>query len=315
MSNSPDASVVITTRNRRDHTLCAIASALAQDCALEVLVYDDASDDDTVDAVRSAFPSVRVFTSTRRNGLIVNRNRGFEDARAPVVVSLDDDAYFSAVDTVSLALDRLRKTPAAAAIALPYIEPLDRRSQSSLSSPFHPKAGETLRSYTGCAHAIIRDQARALGGYRAFFVHQGEERDLCIRLRAAGKSVVFGDGSPVVHLVSPTREPRRISFYGARNTLLYEFFNTPVPDVLWRVPWTTKNTLIYKFSWTSLPPRLSGIAGAVFEAFRRANERDPLHRAEYRAYRRLPTHGPLAWEGDVPPPVGRRADVLQELRE
>ncbi|MCC7334732.1 MAG: glycosyltransferase family 2 protein, partial [Pirellulaceae bacterium] len=93
------ASVIITSRNRCADVLRAVASCFAQQgTTLEVLVFDDASDDGTVDRVRQTFPNCRVFGNTERQGYIINRNRGFLEARGPVVFSLDDDAYFSDVD-------------------------------------------------------------------------------------------------------------------------------------------------------------------------------------------------------------------------
>ena len=101
MSNTaqPAASVVITSRNRKDDLLTAIDSCLHQSVPVEILVYDDASTDGSADAVTQKFPSdqfphVRVFRQETPTGYIVLRNRGARDARTNYIISIDDDAVF-----------------------------------------------------------------------------------------------------------------------------------------------------------------------------------------------------------------------------
>lgn len=298
-----DASIVLTTRNRRDDVLRAIASCMAQENVnLEVLVYDDASDDGTASAVLEAWPQCRVFESDERKGLVVNRNRGFWDSRSAVVVSLDDDAYFSAEDSVARVVARFAEDDRIGAIAIPYIEPLKRRSLSSLANPFEEPAGSELRSYVGCAHAVKRDVALKLGCYREFFVHQHEEREFCLRLRAAGWRIIYGDGAPIVHMVSPNREQNRVIRYAGRNQILTEFLNAPFPDVLFRVISTTLGLMRYRFSLRNLHVRGAAIWSGLSDSFRYRSLRKPVNREFYRAHRRLPSHGALHWHGRLPRP-------------
>src|SRR5262245_50522580 len=63
MEDKPIASVVIVTHNRQRDVLRAVASCLAQDCALEIIVYDDASEDGVAKALSRRFPNVRISTS------------------------------------------------------------------------------------------------------------------------------------------------------------------------------------------------------------------------------------------------------------
>ncbi len=100
-------------------------------------------------------------------------------------MSLDDDAYFTDPDTLSQACQYMTENEQTAACALKYIEP------SSQSSKPAPPSGTPLRSYVGCAHVVRTDAARMLNGYPEFLVHQGEERDLCIRMLDQGWDVRF----------------------------------------------------------------------------------------------------------------------------
>jgi len=308
-SPTPDASIVITSRNRRADVLRAVASCMAQENVnLEVLVYDDASEDGTAAAVREAWPQCRVFESSERSGYIVNRNRGFRDSGSGVVFSLDDDAYFSAKDTVARVVARFTEDDTIGAVAIPYVEPLNRRSLSSLARPFGEPAGAELRSYVGCAHAVRRDVALALGGYRDFFVHQHEEREFCLRLRAAGWRVVYGDGEPIVHMVSPNRDQERVTRFGGRNQILTEFLNAPFPEVVFRVIRTSVGLIRYRFSLSSLPIRAAAIWSGLRDSFRYRALRKSVSREFYQAHRLLPGHGALHWESPVPPPCHKSVD-------
>jgi glycosyltransferase involved in cell wall biosynthesis len=89
----PRVSVVIPVFNRPEAVCRSIASALAQtETALEILVVDDASTDGTADAVRQfADPRVRLFVQPFNQGGGAARNRGIDEARAPLVAFLDSD--------------------------------------------------------------------------------------------------------------------------------------------------------------------------------------------------------------------------------
>lgn len=305
------ASIVITTRNRRDDILQAIESCFSQDYQpLEVLVFDDASEDGTSESIRFKWPEARVFFSSERVGLIVNRSRSFREAKGDIIFSIDDDAYFSNPGIVSQIISMFENDSSIGAVAIPYIEPLNRLSLSSLKASMRDKtrikAGDELSGYIGCAHAVRRDVALALGGYRDFFVHQGEERDFCLRLRQAGWRIVYGDSDYIVHMVSPKRDHERVSFYGARNQILFDMLNIPLPAVLFRLVWDPIAMVRYRFAWSSLPLKLRAITAGFTESIRRIHKRQPVSRATYRRYRSLPGHGPEPWEGPVPPPCTSR---------
>jgi len=298
----PLASIVITTRNRCEDALRAVASSVAQDCPIEVLVYDDMSEDGTAEALRRAFPQVRLFEGRKRVGYIVNRNRGFAEARGDIVFSIDDDAYFTEPGTIRQTLAIFEADPTIAAVALPYVEPAERRSRSSRATPFGGKPGQELKAYVGCAHALRRNAVLKLGGYRDFFVHQVEERDLSMRLWANGWRIICGTGGPVVHKVDPRREDRRILYYACRNQLLNEVLNTPSPDLHLRITWLALGLLRYRFSWASLPTRIGGLAAGLAEGVARRRLRRPMARSLYRRWRALPSHGPSDFSGSLPSP-------------
>jgi glycosyltransferase involved in cell wall biosynthesis len=95
--SDPALTVAICTRNRRDVLLRALASLAAQraHAAWDVLVVENASDDDTRDVVAAFardFPVPLAVTSEPQRGLSHARNCALRVARGRAVVYLDDDA-------------------------------------------------------------------------------------------------------------------------------------------------------------------------------------------------------------------------------
>ncbi len=285
----PVVSVVITTRNRCAELRNALSSCFCQKgIDYEVLVYDDGSSDETSNMIRAEFPKVRLFSNSVSTGYIVLRNRGFRDARGAFVVSIDDDAWFTDPNTLSIAAKELERFPEAAALALCYTEP-DRKEVQGFM-PEVPTGGR-LASYIGCAHMIRREMAIQLEGYREFLVHQGEERDLCIRLMEHGHAVLYANSPVIVHDPSPKRDFNRLAYLGVRNTLLFELLNVPLPFVLYRIPIDIALLFTHRLTCRQVPQRTFYILKAIFSVARHLPKRKAVSRKTYKNYRSLPMHG------------------------
>ena len=295
--STPLISVVITTRNRKDELRRALRSCVAQTgIPFEVIVYDDESEDGTDEMVRQEFPQVRLIRHDQRAGLIVRRNESFHDARGEFVLSLDDDAYFTSRDTLSQVCTLFDQEPQTAAWGLLYYEPAN-----AAAMPPTP-TGTRIKSYIGCAHALRRRVAEQLGGYPALLVHQGEERDLCIRLLEQGWDIRFALTPPIVHLCSPFRENARVAYYGYRNLVLFNWMRTPLPYLIPRMTLDIMQLLVYRFSLRSFPSKLWCLGAGFVNLIRYWWERQPVSWATYRTFRSLRGHGPSANANSVTPP-------------
>lgn len=291
-SGAPCATVVITTRNRKDDLRAAIASARAQSVRPEVLVIDDGSTDGTSDMVRAEFPGVRLDRADESSGLIVQRNRGAALARGEIVFSIDDDAAFSTPDVVAQTL-REFDHPRVGAVAIPFVNV----NQSPAVFQRAPQAeGVWVAStYIGTAHAVRRELFLRLGGYRGALVHQGEEGDYCIRMLQAGYVVRLGRADVIHHFESPRRDLRRMSYYGRRNDVLFAAHNVPLPHVAVHLLGTTfvglRFTLRQGFNRNALAG-LRGIgAGYAAAAAGWFHHRRPVSAKVYRLARELKHHG------------------------
>ena len=289
MSDSPlRVTIVITTHNRCCDVIRAIESCLMQTEACEILVYDDASQNQSAELLRARFPSIRVVRAETRCGLIALRNRGFHEGQGEIIVSIDDDAYFTDPATLTQVINMFDQHPLAAALALPYIEP---ESGRPTMTPVLPAT--RMRNYIGCAHAIRRHTALELGGYPELLIHQGEERDLCIRLLDQGYEILCAGTPPIVHLYSAQRDHSRVNYYGFRNTILFCWMRLPFPECFLHAAISTLKLLCYQFSWHRLGVRLQALAAGWFGLLLYQRWRSPVSRRTYQLFQQLPSHGPL----------------------
>jgi GT2 family glycosyltransferase len=288
MNTIPKASVVIITRARKDDVRRAIKSCFEQDTDIEVLVFLDASTDGTLEMISSEFPQVRLFSYTNRVGYIVLRNRGFDEAKSPIVISIDDDAWFSGSSTIKNALEAFQTDEKIGAIALQYTEP-DRDSKQGYMRDL-PDCTQ-VRNFVGCAHALRVDVAKRIGGYREYLIQQGEERDLCIRMLSEGYSTIYVKTPPIIHEPSSVREHAKFAYFGHRNTFLFDVINVPFPNVVGRLTADVLLLLKHRITVRELPRRLLNTFRALAACLWFLPKRAPVSRETYRLYKSLPTHG------------------------
>ena len=285
------ATIVITTRNRRDDLCRAIESALGQTVPVNVLVIDDHSSDGTVDAVRQRYPNVHVESRPTAAGCIVRRNEAARIATSDYIFSIDDDAVFSTPRVVEQTLGDFDADPRIAAVAIPCI---DIVKSDQLRQPLPDRRGVYVTSeYIGTAHAVRRDLFLKLGGYREMLVHQGEERDFCVRLLDAGYFVRLGTADPIHHFESPMRDLRRRDRLGQRNNVLYAWHNAPAIDLPVHLLGTTFKTLRFGVRYGTPIRTAHHVAIGYWDCIRFASTRLPVSRAAWRLNRSLRKAGAM----------------------
>src|SRR5215475_3690336 len=95
---APLVSAIVTAYNRADTVRRAIESIQAQTMSdLEIVVVDDASQDDTVDVVLSIDePRLRLVRNIRNRGIGGAKNVGVENAQGEYIAFLDSDDTWEA---------------------------------------------------------------------------------------------------------------------------------------------------------------------------------------------------------------------------
>ena len=284
------ASIVISTKNRKEELRSALRSSLSQSIECEVLVIDDGSTDGTSEMVRAEFPTVRVERAENSSGLIVQRNRGARLAGGDIIFSIDDDAVFVSPHTVAQTLQEFDEERVGA-VAIPYREP--KKSPRLLQQAPSGEDVFITDDFIGTAHALRREVFLNLGGYRESLVHQGEEMDFCIRMLAVGRVVRLGRADAIHHLESPRRDFRRMDIYGRRNDLLFAWHYVPLPYLPVHLLATSVNGLRAGLkvgrSWNMLRGIMKGWVACVSQR----RHRQPVPASVYRTFRQLKLRGPV----------------------
>jgi glycosyltransferase involved in cell wall biosynthesis len=290
MAKSIDASLIIPTRNRCDELRRALNSAVKQSVPLEILVLDDCSTDGTTEMIRDEFPQVTVVTSPRQTGYIAQRNRGSFLAHGRFIFSIDDDAEFSSSNVVAQSLVDFDH-PRIGAVAIPHI---DKGSGTVFPKRSQTEDGHYVTAhFRGTAYAVRRDVFQELRGFRSELIHQGEERDFCLRMLSHGFFTRLGRSEPIIHYESPKRDWRRITRLGRRNDILFAWQNVPFPYMPMHLFGTTVNGVRFGLTHPQLLiPTLLGLQDG-YRALMRRSPRHPVPRSTYCLSRLLVRRGPL----------------------
>jgi GT2 family glycosyltransferase len=241
MSGRP-LTVSITTRNRPVSVeRCIRSLAAIRDLVDAAVVLDDASDppldvEGLTRAAEAAGVSLEVVRNDVHVGTAGGKNTIARRARAPYLLSLDDDAFLLGDAAVRQALGLLQHDPAVAAVAFAQSDGHGRLYPSG-QQPAVSEEACYVPAFIGFACLIVRDRLLDIGGYREAFVIHGEEREVCLRWLDRGFNVVYLPGAPVAHLAdSANRDPRGYVRGVMRNDCLASLYNDPMPRPLAVIP-------------------------------------------------------------------------------
>jgi glycosyltransferase involved in cell wall biosynthesis len=290
---SPNATVAIVSKNRKDELAQAIDSALLQDAACEVIVVDDGSTDGTSEFVSRRFPSIRLMSFPESAGYIVRRNQAARMARGPIVFSIDDDAIFTSPRIVRQTLAEF-DDPRIGAVAMPFIDV--RVSPEVRQAAPDDRQTYVAFAFIGTAYAVRRELFLKLGGFREFLVHQGEEGDFCQRMLQAGYVTRLGSADPIHHTASPRRDLTRMDVFGRRNDLLFAWYNVPLRNLPIHMAATVVNGLRHGIRTHRLTNMVRGFLRGVGAGWKSRGDRRPVSSPVYRLGRTLKKGGsmPLA---------------------
>ena len=204
----PRVSVVLATHNRAARLVALLDSLREQTIgpsAFEVIVVDDASDDDgatraTLEAAAAGDLDLRVVHREASRGPAVARNQGWRAARAPLVAFTDDDCR-AAPQWLEAALAVAGAHPGA--IVQGRTDPMPEEFERF--SPFHHTLviHEAGPSYETCNIFYPRALLERLGGFdeEHFSGPGGEDTDLAWRAIGQGVETVFAEEAQAYHAV------------------------------------------------------------------------------------------------------------------
>jgi GT2 family glycosyltransferase len=278
------ASIVIPSCNRVDELRALIRSCLEQTVPVEIIIVDDAANDEVQRMTRVGFTGVRYFRLGKAKGPAFQRNRGIELATSDIVFPLDDDSLFISRHTVEQTLAEFDH-PRIGAVGIPYVN-VNHDARVLQAAP-RDGAIHVTYGFVGAAHAVRRDVFLKVGGFREHFFYMGEESDLCLRMLREGYVTRLGNADPIHHLESPRRNMKRASFSGRRNDIRFAWHNVPLPEFPLHLAGTTFNGFKAALTQGSFASMVRGTAAGYADLFLRWNERDPVTRRTYRLHREL----------------------------
>ena len=179
------------------------------DLCPEVIVFDDASTPAVADQIGSwtLRPSLRTIRDDGAPGYIAGRNRLVQEAGAPVVLLMDDDAAVLEGEAIRGALQLLEADASVGAIAFAQCDAAGKPWQEGMQ-PARSQMACRVPAFIGFAHLVKRDVFQAIGGYRETFEFYGEEKDFCLRLIDAGYQTIYLPDALVIH--EPDRDEKRL---------------------------------------------------------------------------------------------------------
>ncbi len=219
--------------------------------AERLLVWDNASSDDSVAAVRERFPGVRCVASERNLGYADGMNGIVAALDTPYVVLATADCFLTAE-----AVEALRRTLASAnEIALAGCRILDRRTAKVQSdggditfptgtplarhwqevpSPAKPEPAVDVSYLDGAILGLNREAFRRLGGFDGSYFAYQEDVDLSWRARLCGYRVACLESVSVVHgtWASFSRYPMLRWMLSERNRIASNLKNLEWPHLL-----------------------------------------------------------------------------------
>ena len=239
-------SVVIPSYNRRDGMLALLADVYRQEGVdFEVIVVDDGSPDDSVEAIRRGFPQVKLLVNEKNGGPAVTRNRGIMAATGEFIVGFDSDVTVPDRLLLKKVVACFGESPSIHGLALHILKP-DGQSED-VGRWWHPVPVEEFADrrfftsyFSGTAYAFRREAVIQARLYPEIFYMHYEEVELAWRILDNGGKILYTPELVSIHHANPVSRRSEVEvFYKPRNQILLAASCLPLgPALAYAVPRT-----------------------------------------------------------------------------
>lgn len=230
--------IVVTWNSRKHIAECLEHLQASKDAALQILVVDNASTDDTREIVRAEFPNVTLLENKENLGFVAGNNRGIEYALArdaDYLFLLNDD---TAVEPDALArLLEVGEANEEAGILSPSIASYFRPEQVYLGGTInwhdceaHEVLAKDAKDVTeldyapGAALLIKAKVVRQIGPLDPDYFSYYEDVEWSVRCRNAGYRVLGVKGAKIFHKGTTDDDANKNArswFFARRNQILF----------------------------------------------------------------------------------------------
>lgn len=240
-----DASIIIVNFNTRQLTLDCLQSVYASSTSYsyEVIVVDNASYDGSVEAIRKAYPQIRLIANNDNTGFAVANNQGMKIAKGRYILLLNSDTVVQ-LDTLQTMIGFMDRHPEMGASGCKVILPdgsLDKACKRGFPTPSasfyyafgisrlfpdRPKFNQYQLEHlspddeypvdclVGAFMLVRRETIDQVGGLDETFFMYGEDIDWCYRIKEAGWGIFYYPRTYIVHYKggSARRKPLKITY-------------------------------------------------------------------------------------------------------
>ncbi|RAJ08394.1 GT2 family glycosyltransferase [Chitinophaga skermanii] len=271
-------SILIITYNRPNDVLFLLKNIVAQKHAAElvqeVIIINNASVadyDEVVAYVQEGALNFRYINSPENLGVARGRNLAISIAEAPILVTIDDDAYFrdqDALEKVVKIFDEhtaVERPLGALCFKVYYASTLEIQKNLFPHKDFeHYKDKNYFDTsyFTGCGHAIKKEVYGKAGDYPVDFFYGMEEYDLSYRILDHGYSIAFTGEVVVMHNESPlgrtTHAEKMRMFWVNKSKVAYRylpFIYYITTSFLWSLEFLVKtnwNLVLFFKGWGTI---------------------------------------------------------------
>ncbi len=224
-------SISILTYNRAD-ILCELLTSLELLTypALEIIVIDNNSTDDTQSLVRDKFPKIEYFRNSKNEG-VGARNIGLSKGSGDIIVTLDDDIIGITDSDINSLIELFEDKPDVGAICFKVVDynsgEVCNWCHHYIQSKFCNREFITDEITEG-AVAFRKTALEKSGYYPSFFFISYEGVDLLYRLLNKGYKTIYSPLICVRHRTHQSGRPNwRRYYYDTRNQIWFVIRNLP----------------------------------------------------------------------------------------
>ncbi|MCA5893002.1 glycosyltransferase family 2 protein [Isoptericola sp. NEAU-Y5] len=242
--------IVVVTYGRSDLvTRCLSSVLLSIPEKTTIHVVDNSSPDDTADVVATRFPEVALHRRTSNDGFAAANNAVLAEITAPYVLLLNPDTEIGPglLDHLLDAMDEHMDVGMVGCRLVTADGSLDHAAKRHIPSPWTavryfalkvvgrtgshytaPDVGEydvaEVEAVNGAFMLVRAEAIREVGLLDERFWMYAEDLDWCVRMRAAGWSIVYDGRVTATHLKggsSGTARPLRLNYHFHRSMVLF----------------------------------------------------------------------------------------------